>query len=334
MPKKVKRSGISLIKTYSNESYQSHKKLSCMVNRSAIRTLLYISLGLLLTSCSFNKLFLQPDRFPPDLKHVKMIDYDHKDTMKIVFSGSNHDPTFLKKQDTVHFDFTIENVTFRSRNGHLLNGWMLKPKNVSTSTTLLHFHGNAGSVLSQYRAISPLVSKGFQVFVFDYSGFGFSEGKASRSNVLTDGLSALDYVKSRSDVGRLVIYGQSLGGNLAAVVASQRQSDVDAVVLEGAFSSHKDIAAVFVRRIAGLGFIGRLSTCEKYSAKKEIKNYHKPVLIIHSAEDEVVPFSMGKKLYEKANEPKSFYEIKKCHICGPTFYTDEIANRIRAMLQN
>ena len=91
---------------------------------------------------------------------------------------------------------------------------MLKPKNVTPTITLLHFHGNAGFLLSQYQAMTPLLKYGFQIFVFDYSGFGFSEGKATRTNVLIDGNSALTYVKSRDDIKntKLVIYGQSLGG--------------------------------------------------------------------------------------------------------------------------
>jgi fermentation-respiration switch protein FrsA (DUF1100 family) len=300
-----------------------------------VKTAFYISLAVLLSSCSFNKLFLQPDRFPATMNRIKMIDYDHKDTMLITFNGSNFQPTFLKKTDTLKFDFTVESVVFTSSNGHKLNGWFLKPKNSTPTTTLLHFHGNAGSVLSQYRALSPLLKNNFQIFVFDYSGFGFSEGKATRKNVLTDAFSALDYVKSRTDVTntKLVIYGQSLGGHLSPVVAAQREKDIDALVIEGAFSSHKDIAATFAHKVIWAGCIGRLFTKCGYSAKKSIQKYHKPVLIVHSTEDEVIPFKMGKKLFEKANQPKEFYEIKKCHICGPTFYPDEISERINKMLK-
>jgi fermentation-respiration switch protein FrsA (DUF1100 family) len=264
-----------------------------------------------------------------------MIDHDHKDTFVIAFNGNNYQPVFIKnKKDTLNFDFSIESVVFTSSNGHKLNGWFLKPKNSIPTTTLLHFHGNAGSVLSQYRGLSPLVKNNFQVFVFDYSGFGFSEGKATRKNVLTDALSALDYVKSRADVAntRLVIYGQSLGGHLSAVVAAKREKDIDALVIEGAFSSHPDIAAVFARKLFLLGCVGRVFTKCGYSAKRSIQQYHKPVLIIHSTEDEVIPFSQGQKLFAKANQPKEFYEIKKCHICGPTFYPNEISGKINKML--
>jgi fermentation-respiration switch protein FrsA (DUF1100 family) len=71
---------------------------------------------------------------------------------------------------------------------------------------------------------------------------------------------------------------------------------------------------------------------EQYSATKSIRNYKKPVLIIHSTEDDVIPFEMGQKLFEHANQPKEFYEIKHCHMCGPDFYADSISQKIRQLV--
>jgi dipeptidyl aminopeptidase/acylaminoacyl peptidase len=161
--------------------------------------LLSTTVTLLLTSCSFNKVFLSPDKAPPTAK--KMTFKGPKDTTVIFFSPENHQPTFTKSgRDTIDLGFTIESVVFKSANGNNLNGWLLKPKNKTATITLLHFHGNAGFLLNQYQLISPLLKNGFQIFMFDYSGFGFSEGKATRENVQTDALSALDYLKSRQDV--------------------------------------------------------------------------------------------------------------------------------------
>jgi len=286
-----------------------------------------------LTACSFNKMYLQPTslpKIPQDKDKVSITTTTKNDTTFVEFNTKTLQPTFLKNnKDTVILDYTIESVVFKSLSGNNLNGWLLKPKNINATTTLLHFHGNAGFLLSQYQAITPLLKYGFQAFVFDYSGFGFSEGKATRDNVLLDGNSALTYIKSREDVKntKLVIYGQSLGGNLSAVLAQQRQTDIDGLVIEGAFSSHKDIAA----KTAGV--FGRLLVSEKYSAYKSIRTFKKPVLIIHSTEDEVIPFKMGQKIFDNAIAPKEFYEIKKCHICGPEFYADSISLKIINMLK-
>lgn len=282
-----------------------------------------ISIALCLSSCSFNKIFLQPTKIPTSTKKLNF-KYGN-DSILVLFSGENYQPTFIKNGlDTNTQNFTIESVVFKSTNGNLLNGWLLKPKDGIVTTTLLHMHGNGGCLLSQYLAISPLVEKGFQVFMFDYSGFGMSTGKATRKNILADALSALDYIKSRNDVKntKLVIYGQSLGGHLSAVVAAQKQDIIDGLVIEGAFSSHKDIGGHMVP------FFGKVFVKQGYSALKSIKEYHKPLLVIHSTEDKTIPFFMGKKIFDYANEPKTFYQVEKCHICAPIFYADSIAHKI------
>lgn len=291
------------------------------------RVLFPIFILTFLTACSFNKMFLQPTKVPAGAKKLTM--KSATDTTLVQFTADTYQPTFIKNgKDTINLDFSIESVVFESSNGNKLNGWLLKPKEATPTITLLHFHGNAGFLISQYQAMTPLIKYGFQIFVFDYSGFGFSEGKATRDNVLLDANSALSYVISRPDIKgtKLVIYGQSLGGHLSAVVAEQRQTEIDGLVIEGAFSSHKDIAA----KTAGV--FGRILVREKYSAYKFIRTYKKPVLVIHSTEDEVIPFRMGQKIFENANAPKTFYEIKKCHICGPEFYADSISFKIVNML--
>lgn len=290
------------------------------------KTILLLLFSFILCSCSFNSMFLHPAPMPANTSLVKQA--AKNDTSYIYFEGDLHQPTFTNKSNKpVNLDFTVESFVFKSSNGHKLNGWLLKPKNVSPSYTLLHFHGNAGYLVSQYRAISPLINHGFQVFLFDYSGFGFSEGKATRKNVLKDANAALTYVKSRQETTgtKLLIYGQSLGGHLAAVVGAERQEEIDGLVIEGAFSSHKDVAATRA------GFLAHIFVKELYSGKKSIKQYKKPLLVIHSSEDHVVPFKLGKKLFDAASTAKDFYEVQKCHICAPFYYHEEIAARIRNM---
>jgi fermentation-respiration switch protein FrsA (DUF1100 family) len=300
-----------------------------IINYHFLSKLFFLGLIFCLTSCSFDKMFLKPNKYPQGLKSIRIKTPD--DTLVLYFSGNNHQPVFTKRngRDTVKPLYSIESVLFRSSNGDTLNGWFMKPIDQKPEITLLHFHGNAGSLFSQYAAISPLIKNGFQVFAFDYSGFGYSTGKATQRNVLTDAASALDYVRTRQDVSgtKLIVYGQSYGGHLAAVVAAEKQNEVDALVMEGAFSSPRDIAA---RRVP---ILGRLLVKQPHSANKSVKNFHKPILIIHSAEDEAVPFYMGQKLFRSANSPKEFYEIKKCHICGPKYYPAEIADKIKAMLK-
>ena len=287
----------------------------------------------LLTACSFNKIFLQPTRLPKiptDKEQISLTTKSNFGTVLVSFNTKTLQPTFLNNnKDTIKYDFTIESVVFKSTSGNDLNGWLLKPKNSKPTITLLHLHGNAGFLLSQSQSVIPLLKYGFQIFVFDYSGFGFSKGEATRENILLDGNAALSYLKSREDVKQtpLVLYGQSLGGSLAAVLAEQRQGDIDGLVMEGAFSSYKDIAAKTA------GFFGRILVSDNYNTYKSIQNNKKPVLVIHSTEDKTIPFKMGQKIFDHANEPKEFYEIKNCHTCGPTFYGESISVKIVKMLK-
>ena len=280
------------------------------------------------SSCSFNKLFLHPTKVsknPPQ--------YEWKlagQPVLVSIDPMTYQPTFLtRSKDTLELDYTIESVLFKNEKGTDLNGWMIKPKKALPTVTILHFHGNSAFVGALFQGMIPLVKKGYQIFMFDYSGYGHSEGRATRKNVLRDGNAALSYVQTREDVKgtKLVLYGQSLGGNLAGVVGSKRQSEIDALVIEGAFSSHKDIAA----KVAGV--FGRLLVAEKYASAASIQQYKKPVLVIHSQQDPIVPYSLGVKIYENTNQPKSFFETDSCHICAPMNYTDSISFKIDQMLR-
>jgi dipeptidyl aminopeptidase/acylaminoacyl peptidase len=295
-------------------------------------TLIAIIALFLLSSCAFNNKFLGPTKYDSNTKAVT-VSKTKTDSIVAVYNGNNFQPTFLKNGiDSIALTYTLESVIFKSANGNNLNGWMLKPKGTAITHTILHFHGNGGNILGQFSIMKPLLAKGFQVFVFDYSGFGFSEGKATRKNLLKDGISAVNYLKNRADVKdtKFIIYGQSYGGHLAICVAEKMQNKIDGLVSEGAFSSHKDIAADGMKN-KFTETMARLWVKDIYSAKKAIAKIKKPILIIHSSEDKTIPFAMGKKLFEKAIEPKAFMEVTGGHILSLFKYADEISEKIKKM---
>jgi esterase/lipase len=287
-----------------------------------------ILLVLLLTSCSFDNQFLKPTKISIETKSVRLKNRPAETT--ISFSGENKQPMIMSKEmNPDSLEYNIESVFFQSTSGNMLNGWMITPTGSESDLILLSFHGNAGCLPTVYEQMIPLVKAGFQVFMFDYSGFGFSAGKSTRASVYKDGLAALDYLLSRDDVrGKiLVVYGQSYGGYLAGVIGSQRQNDIDGLVLEGAFSSHQDIACDSV------GFWGKILVRAEYSAAESVRDFHKPILIIHSREDEVVPFKFGKKIYDNANQPKELFEIDYPHLHGTAYYSDIIISKINGMFR-
>lgn len=296
-----------------------------------MRKIFLIAINILLlstvSSCAFNKNFLRPTILDNDTKEQHLI--IQGDQVKVEYAGENKQPLYIRNgNDTVSLSYTIESYFIESTSGNALNTWILRHKEIEPKATIVYYHGNAGDLTSRHWSMSLMLQHGFQVFAIDYSGYGLSHGKATRKNVFQDGLSALEAIAQREDVEKkpLILYGQSLGGHLSAAVSGQKAELIDALVIEGAFSSHKDIGKTFA------GFLGTWFVREMYSGKKNIQDYHKPVLIIHSDEDEVVPFEMGQTLFKNANEPKEFYHIKGCHICGSRLYHEEIADKIWKMV--
>jgi uncharacterized protein len=288
-----------------------------------IKAGIILTVALSLSACNLTKQVLGPVKLSPITQEFTVKTFT--DTFVVHLPTNNQQIVFTtNRNDTIDLGFTIENVYFKSKNGNMLNGWFLKPKNQTPEITLLHFHGSGNFLGDHYKYISPLMKNSFQIFMFDYSGFGFSQGEATRENVVTDAVSALDYLKTREDVRetKLVIYGQSLGAYYSTVVGPIVQNNIDAMVMEAPITSFKDIAGDRVP------IIGSVIMKEGYHAEESIKDFHKPLLIIHSSEDKEAPFYMGKKIFDNANQRKEFYEIEKGHCLGPIYYTDEISERI------
>lgn len=276
-----------------------------------------------LSSCAFNFTFFRHNKLPKSNFSFTI----GTDTTFVKMDTITLQPTFLtKNKDTVDFGYSIQSVIFKSSNGNKLNGWMLKPKNVNIIGTILHFHGSGGNLLYHHKAISPLTKFGFQIFTFDYSGFGYSEGKSTRVSIVEDAHSAFEYTINREDVKqtKIMLYGQSYGVHLATIVGIKQQREIEGMILEAGFSSHRDVAVYTIPVIGNIVKQG-------ISTKNEIKKFKKPLLIIHSKEDKKVPYYMGEKIFKNANEPKEFYEVDKPHIEALQYYSEEISNKIKKM---
>ncbi len=271
-------------------------------------------------------MFLHPFKLTEDA-YFKEYSEELKDTIQLTFDLHHYPIITNSKGDTVQEKFRISGRNFVNSSGDTLNSWLLQPDNYN-GITIYYLHGNAGNLVYNYPLIKSFAEKGYQIFMIDYSGFGFSQGKSKRKKVLNDANDGLNFLLHSSDIRykKLIIYGQSLGGHLSCVVASQNEDKIDALVVEGAFSSHKDIANDFAP------VLGRIFVREMYSAEKSLPNFHKPVLIIHSSEDEVVALKNGERLFEVANEPKEFYPITGKHVFGPILFPDSISGKIQKMV--
>ena len=199
----------------------------------------------------------------------------------------------------------FEDIVFTSEDGVKLRGWFIPAP--SARWNLLYFHGNAGNISGRVGKIAIFHKMGFNVFIFDYRGYGLSAGRPSEKGIYRDGLAAFDWLAARTDVGRLpvVFYGTSLGGAVAIDVATRRKPA--ALVTESTFTSAKDMARAYYP------FVPAFMLSLQFDSDRKIATLDCPKLLIHSQQDEVVPFAIAQKLFAAAREPKEFLEAQGGH---------------------
>lgn len=202
-----------------------------------------------------------------------------------------------------------EDVTITTEDGVRLHGWWIphpRPRAV-----LLHFHGNAGNVSHRLELIRIFHDLGLAVLIFDYRGYGRSQGKPDEAGTQRDALAAWRHLTESRHVPaqQIVLHGQSLGAALAAWIAARERPG--ALILESAFTSVPDLAAELypwlpARRLARF----------HYATRAYLGSVRCPVLVIHSPDDEIIPYAHGQRLYETAAGPKAFLKLRGDHNAG------------------
>ena len=203
----------------------------------------------------------------------------------------------------------FEEIAFQSGDGITLTGWYVP---VETSRfTVLFCHGNGGSIMHRLDSVSLFHSLGVSCFVFDYRGYGNSQGRPTEAGTYLDARAAYDWLVHEKHVPteQIVLFGRSLGGSVAAHLAARVPAG--ALAVESAFTSYPDIGARFYPYMPV-----RLFARFQYNTQAYIREVSCPVLIVHSRDDELVPFEFGTRLYEAASEPKQFVEIFGGHADG------------------
>ena len=198
-------------------------------------------------------------------------------------------------------------VSFESEDGTRLHGWLVE--HPDPSGYLLFCHGNGTHVAFSASEIAELRDRlGVTVFAFDYRGYGRSEGKPNEPGVLADGQAAFDWLKKQAGVGsdEIIVMGSSLGGGVAVDLAARNAPRV--LILDRTFSSLPDVAA---RHYPWLPV--RWLMKNRMASIEQISDYHGPVFLFHGRADRVVPFDLGKALFEASpSEKKEFTESASC----------------------
>jgi fermentation-respiration switch protein FrsA (DUF1100 family) len=199
-----------------------------------------------------------------------------------------------------------QDVTLQADDGVPLHGWFLPGR--PGAPVLLFLHGNAGNISHRGETVAIFHRLGLQVFIIDYRGFGRSGGSPSEEGLYRDARAAWRYLTEVRGLapGDIVVFGRSLGGIVAAQLAAEMQPA--GVILESSFSSAKDVARATFPLLSRLVLVRY-----RFDGEDAARRLRCPVLVLHSPDDEVIPYALGRRLFEAAPNPKRFAELRGGH---------------------
>ncbi len=208
-----------------------------------------------------------------------------------------------------HIGLNYEDVSLATSDNEDLHGWYIPAAN--PSGVLLFFHGNAGNISHRMDSIKIFHELGLDVLIIDYRGYGQSSGKASEQGTYLDAQSAWEYLVNNRGItpDNIVIFGRSLGAAVASWLAAR--TSPGAVILESCFTSGLDMADRLYPFLPV-----RLITRLKYPVIDYVKRFSSPLLVVHSRQDEIIPFDMGQSIFAAAPEPKEMLVLTGDHNGG------------------
>jgi fermentation-respiration switch protein FrsA (DUF1100 family) len=199
----------------------------------------------------------------------------------------------------------FHDLTIETADGVRLHGWYIPG---DSNRVLLFFHGNAGNISHRLESIRQFLALGLSVLIVDYRGYGQSEGRTTEQGIYRDAEAAWQYLTQtkKTPAGQIIVFGRSMGASAAAYLAARHRPL--ALVIESSFTSVPDIAREYYPWLP-VRWLSRL----RHSAQDFVRQSNCPVLVVHSRDDEIVPFRHGEAIFAAAREPKSIIEIRGTH---------------------
>ena len=211
-----------------------------------------------------------------------------------------------------------DDITFSTGDNTLIHGWKLYADTAPVGT-LLYFHGNAENISTHFGSVFWLTKQGYDVYLFDYRGYGQSEGETDLDLIIKDAELMIGHVVGRPDVDNITVIGQSLGASIAiyAVAHSQYKQDIDALVSVSAFSDYHDVTQDVLSKSWLLWLFQwplSYTISNKYSPVKSVGDVS-PVnlLIMQSTDDKIIEMYHAERLLKAAQEPKQLLLLKDGH---------------------
>jgi hypothetical protein len=197
----------------------------------------------------------------------------------------------------------LEDVWFPSADGTKLFGWYVE--SAGANAVMLWCHGNAGNIIHRLENLRELYRLGLSVFLFDYRGYGRSQGRPSEEGLYQDAIGAYDYLTRtrmiRAD--RIVFFGRSLGASVAAEAAAQKPAA--ALILESPFPSVEAVAKFHYGGLPLHWLVGA-----EFRLIDRLPQLSLPKLVIHGDRDDVIPIELGRQVFDAALPPKEWYVIQ------------------------
>jgi fermentation-respiration switch protein FrsA (DUF1100 family) len=203
----------------------------------------------------------------------------------------------------------FEEVALQTEDAVRLHGWYLP--HPTATRTLLFFHGNGGNISHRGESLEIFHRLGLNVLIIDYRGYGLSAGTPDEAGLYRDAMAAWRYLTVQRGVAprQILLFGRSLGGAVATQLASQVTPG--ALILESTFSSAADMGAQLFPWLSKVIWLRY-----RFDSVAAIRQLQSPLLLAHSADDEIIPLQLGQRLYVAAPAPKRFLALRGDHNSG------------------
>jgi uncharacterized protein len=212
-------------------------------------------------------------------------------------------PDRIKYDTPERAGLAFEDVRFASADGTLLAGWYI-PAMGESKGLVVHMHGNAQNMTAHWAYANWLPQRGFDLLCFDYRGYGQSQGTPDPQGIFEDAIAALSYARNLSSARKLFVFGQSLGGMLAVAAAGASPDLICAVAAEAPAYSYTAWADDQMPEL-------QLALDDTYCASAYVAKLSPiPLLLLHSPQDRVVPYSHSEQLLAEAGAPKRLITIE------------------------
>ena len=223
--------------------------------------------------------------------------------------------------DEIQFDY--KEVFIEVDKDVKLKSWFLE-KDLKKNKTILYFHGNAGDLTNRVHKLNELNKLDVNILIISWRGFSGNPGKPTEKNLYNDARKSVEWLNETGVTNKnIILYGESLGTGVATELG--QNNSFSGIVLESPFTSIADAAKIYYPYLPV-----NLLLKDRYDTIKKIKNIKIPVLIMHGKKDNIVPFFMGEKLYQMANEPKyKYFSEEDDHMME---FNDDLLNAIKVIL--